>query len=207
MYLFTATSSIARLGENYTALKQGFGTPLALNVGKSGPYWSNGCVTRFFSSKPVYAWKQYLTDALKGATQFWLLHDGAGRAIDNMSEGPGTMNLKNIGSTSICQLFLRYNETDDMKTRRVSALMDRLREGKVICKYAFDFSNGGIYFLASQQDSKTIFRRCEAALRYSIEFVFVDPNGVTYSFPEGELDDDESWTKLEVPIDPLSLFA
>lgn len=199
-YLFLATQSAASLPIAYQTVKSTLGTALALNVAQDGQYWTNGFVLRLWSRDPTHMFKPYLTDRLKRGIEFWLLHDNQGHAIDNMSDGPGTMALKKMGSKSICQLFLRYDKNDVRMQTRFDRFRDRLEAGGVACRYAFDFSNGTIYFLTSTQPSNVIYRRCEADLRPPMEFTFITPLGICLS-PHviGEIDDEKAFTTLKPP--------
>jgi hypothetical protein len=198
LYVFASTHSSARLNEEaIEAVKHSFGrNTLALNIGNGGQYWTNGFVLRFHSSNPPIKSKAWVTDGLKEIAEFWLMHDGRGNAVDNMSNGPGAMALQKLGSRSVCQLFLRYDPSDEKKAERVERLLADFGKHGVTYKYAHGFNDGRVYFLTSLQTGRTIYRRCEGALRNSIEFVLIDAQETCHG-PDGEIDDEIAWTTLK----------
>jgi len=207
-YLFlSARSAVGINSDSIAAIKKTFGSNLlALNVGQGGQYWSNGFVSRFDSSMTLKEWRAWLSDEFREIAEFWLFHDAAGNAIDNMNDGPGAMSLAKLGSKSICQLFLRYEKHDVAKGKRVQTLLADFEKHGVNCRYAFDFSNGSVHFLTSMQASQTIYRRCQGALRESIEFTLIDPLGVCFG-SDGEMDDERAWTTLQAAPNQFAIFG
>lgn len=197
LYVFVSTASSAGItDEAIHSVQSAFGANVpALCLGQSGQYWSNGFVFRLHSSSPPSKFREWVRGGLEGIAEFWLMHDGRGNAVDNMSSGPGLMALQKLGSRSLCQLFVRYDPSDDRKSERVVALLQDFEKHGVTCKYAFGFNDGCAYFLASLQTSRTIFRRCEGHLRLSVPYVLIDPMGDCYG-PQGDIDHDAAWIRF-----------
>jgi hypothetical protein len=159
-----------------------------------GAACQNGLVLRFPMFGEFAKISAYFDDALRDMDG-WAIVDYKHNCFERPAAAMLDMFLKENKERTICQIYLRYNPDSFKDKKSVESLRSDL-EHKVGCRPVFHFRNGVVLFTASNEPPKVTFGRCQRFVRNLPGFLFVEPNGDTFSI-SGRKDD--AWERYFEP--------
>ncbi len=141
--------------------------------------WEDALAVRIPSVFEFPRLVRYFDDHLQNM-EAWALHDTEADSFERPATAMLDMFFRENSGKRKCQIYLRYNPDSVSEKKSVDNLRSEL-DRKVGCRQVFYFRNGIILLTASNEPPKVTLGRCQRFVRGLSGFLFVEPNGDTFS--------------------------